>query len=230
MLLQVRCIVPDYFLSGYEVCPLHAFFSLCDSQPSAWSVEAIARLHIHKAVHASCKNRKYKFRATGNMCGGQRIHSSQCRQTTFHVSADVWGQQPAARVDGHHAGCGGGAADQTHGGHSVAGLLQHLPVHVHREDLGLRAHAQEVQTHGGVSAHTHIWRGNRKLLVTVRVSSSNRWVHAEKVVFHWLEFMYTHVLHICTYKQQWKKCQLILSYNYIYKNTASLWHAVKLMM
>lgn len=77
---------------------------------------------------------------------------------TLQVVADVWGEQPAARIDGGHAGAGGSATDQTHGWHPMPSLLQDLPVYVHREQLRLRTHAHQVQAHRGVGTHTQAWR------------------------------------------------------------------------
>lgn len=87
-----------------------------------------------------------------------------CERTlTLHVLDGVRGEQPAARVEGHHAGGGGGAADEAHRGHFVPGLPQHLAVHVHREHLRLRAHTDQMQAHRGEGAHTDVWTEEGKM-------------------------------------------------------------------
>lgn len=97
-------------------------------------------------------------------------------RVTFHVLDGVWGEQPAACVESHHAGSGRGATNQAHWGHFVSSLLQHLPVYMHWEYLRLWAHTHQMQAHRGMGTHTDIWK------------EKNSWFSWS---FYWLDTIYT---------------------------------------
>lgn len=183
--MHVRCIVPDNFLSSYVVFPLRAVSFLFNGHLSPGFFEAVAAFHIHETMHASCNGRNilsFKWSYTGKNYLPTVADGCSTETLTFHVLDGVWGDQPAACVESHHAGGGGRAADQAHGRHFMAGLLQHLPVDVHREYLRLWAHTHQMQAHRGMGTHTDIWREGRKLLVTLCMLSLNSFVYAGHLV------------------------------------------------